>query len=77
MSHLSGSTGDGHQVISIMLVILLFEWAGGLSSVVALTDAIQGKKVVFSFIALPTINHEKNAPLVDGTTRNPTHISLT
>jgi Na+/proline symporter len=31
-----------YPVIIIMLVILLFEWAGGLSSVVALTDAIQG-----------------------------------
>jgi Na+/proline symporter len=42
-----------YPVIIIMLVILLFEWAGGLSSVVALTDAIQGFVMVAVYFFLP------------------------
>jgi len=43
-----------YPVIIIMIAILLFEWAGGLSSV-ALTDAVQGFVMVISFIALPSV----------------------
>jgi Na+/proline symporter len=41
-------------VIIMMIMILLFEWAGGLSSV-AMTDCIQGFIMVISFIALPSV----------------------
>ena len=37
-----------------MFLILMFEWAGGLSSV-ALTDCIQGFVMLLSFIMLPSI----------------------
>lgn len=43
-----------YPVVVIMFLILMFEWAGGLSSV-ALTDAIQGFVMLLSFIMLPAI----------------------
>lgn len=43
-----------YPAIIIFILILLFEWAGGLSSV-ALTDAIQGFVMVASFIMLPSV----------------------
>ena len=43
-----------YPVVIIMFLILMFEWAGGLSSV-ALTDCIQGFVMLLSFIMLPSI----------------------
>lgn len=43
-----------YPVIIIMLLILAFEWAGGLSSV-ALTDTIQAIVMILSFIIIPSV----------------------
>jgi Na+/proline symporter len=43
-----------YPVIIIMVLILIFEWAGGLSSVV-LTDAIQALIMVVSFVSIPIV----------------------
>ena len=45
---------SNYPVIIIMAAILIFEWAGGLSSV-ALTDAIQGVIMAISFLAIPIV----------------------
>ena len=41
-------------VIIIMIIIIIFEWMGGLASV-ALTDSIQGVVMLISFVILPII----------------------
>jgi Na+/proline symporter len=46
--------GTVYPVILIMLVILLFEWLGGLSCVAA-TDSLQALVMFFSFIAVPSV----------------------
>lgn len=43
-----------YPVIIIMLLILMFEWLGGLSSV-AITDSIQALVMILSFIILPFV----------------------
>lgn len=43
-----------YPVIIMMIIILLFEWAGGLSSV-ALTDSIQAVVMIFAFVAVPIV----------------------
>jgi solute:Na+ symporter, SSS family len=43
-----------YPVIVVMIVILIFEWVGGLSSV-ALTDAFQAVVMIFAFIATPLV----------------------
>lgn len=45
---------NSYPVILIMVLILLFEWAGGLNSV-ALTDTIQAVIMVTSFILIPFV----------------------
>jgi len=42
------------SVIVMFLIILVFEWTGGLSSV-ALTDCIQGILMVISFLAMASV----------------------
>lgn len=55
MNFVFGLSPDAvYPVIIIMIVILLFEWAGGLSSV-ALTDAVQGLFMTLSFVMLPCV----------------------
>lgn len=43
-----------YPVVIMMIIILLFEWAGGLTSV-ALTDSVQAVVMIFSFVTLPTV----------------------
>jgi Na+/proline symporter len=43
-----------YPVVIMMIIILVFEWLGGLSSV-ALTDTIQAVIMVFSFLAIPIV----------------------
>ncbi|KAL7547566.1 hypothetical protein ACHAWF_010859 [Thalassiosira exigua] len=46
--------GTVYPVIIIMLVILIFEWLGGLSCVAA-TDSLQALVMFFSFVAVPSV----------------------
>jgi Na+/proline symporter len=43
-----------YPVIIIMILILVFEWLGGLNSI-ALTDAVQAVVMILSFIILPLV----------------------
>jgi SSS family solute:Na+ symporter len=45
---------SNYPVIIIMILILIFEWVGGLNSV-ALTDSIQAIVMVISFVIIPSV----------------------